>query len=76
MKKTKCPNIILKLGENGLIAQNKDKNTDTINALNENPVDVSGAGDSLLSTSALAMCSGASLWEASLLWSHGAAIQA
>ena len=36
---------------------------------------MSGAGDSLLSTSALAMCSGASLWEASLLGAMAAAIQ-
>ena len=46
-----------------------------IPSLTKNPVDVSGAGDSLLVISGLALACGASLEEAALLGSIGAAIQ-
>jgi len=73
-------NIILKMGEEGLIIHiNKDETnnlfTDRINALNNNPIDVAGAGDSLLITSSMALASGANIWESSLLGSIAASIQ-
>ena len=49
--------------------------TDQIPALNTLPKDVAGAGDSLLITSALAIASGANIWEAGCLGSLAAAIQ-
>jgi bifunctional ADP-heptose synthase (sugar kinase/adenylyltransferase) len=49
--------------------------TDKIGALNNSPKDVSGAGDSLLITSALALSCGGTIWEAAFLGSLAASIQ-
>ena len=73
-------NILLKLGEEGLIihtANNKASGwlTDRVNALNTSAKDVAGAGDSLLITSAMTLASGGSIWEAACLGSLAAAIQ-
>jgi len=73
--------ILLKLAEEGLLVQtwrdieNGTNTTDQVPALNSNPKDVAGAGDSLLIVSSLAMASGASIWEAGCLGSMAAAIQ-
>ena len=73
-------NILLKLGENGLlihasIDSKSEWQTDKIEALNQLPKDVSGAGDSLLITSVMAIACGASIWESALLGSLAAAVQ-
>lgn len=78
--KSESSNILLKLGEEGLLihAQNINKNswiTDRVEALNSNPKDVAGAGDSLLITSAMTLSCGGSIWEAAALGSLAAAIQ-
>jgi rfaE bifunctional protein kinase chain/domain len=80
MKKTGAKYILLKLGGEGMLAQYAEKNirkphTERLEALNEHPIDVSGAGDSVLVTSTLALAAGANLWEASLLGSMAAFIQ-
>lgn len=81
MKQSKTKYILLKLGSEGMLAQYADKknkkllHTERLDALNEQPVDASGAGDSVLITSSLALASGANLWEASLLSSIAAFIQ-
>jgi rfaE bifunctional protein kinase chain/domain len=72
--------ILLKLGENGLLIHTSNDNhpewqTDKIDALNPFPKDVSGAGDSLLITSAMATACGANIWESAFLGSLAAAIQ-
>jgi len=72
--------ILLKLGENGLLIHTSIDNhtewqTDKIDALNPFPKDVSGAGDSLLITSAMATACGANIWESAILGSLAAAIQ-
>ena len=46
-----------------------------IGALNSYAVDVSGAGDSLLITSSMALACGADIWEAACLGSLSAAVQ-
>lgn len=73
-------NILLKLGEEGLLIhagnnEPEDCLTDRINALNSVPRDVAGAGDSLLITSAMALACGGNIWEAACLGSLAAAIQ-
>ena len=78
IEKTNVDNIILKLGSQGLlIFPSKDKNLkeDKIEALNQNPVDISGAGDSLLISAALSLAAGASIYESGLIGSIAAAIQ-
>ena len=78
--KAQAKNLFLKIGEDGLIihAESKGKNnwvTDSIPALNTSPVDVSGAGDSMLISSAMSLAVGSSIWEAAAIGSLSAAIQ-
>jgi rfaE bifunctional protein kinase chain/domain len=76
----KAKNILLKLGEEGILinATNLEVEnwlTDRVGALNSSPKDVAGAGDSLLITSTLTLVSGGSIWEAAALGSIAAAVQ-
>lgn len=78
MEKTNVENIILKLGSQGLLIFPNTNNIfkeDKLDALNQNPVDISGAGDSLLISAALSLAAGASIYESSLIGSIAAAIQ-
>lgn len=73
-------NVLLKMGEEGVLVHAGDSGsdvwlTDRIGALNAAARDVTGAGDSLLITSALALASGGSIWEAACLGSLAAAVQ-
>jgi len=72
-------NIILKMGEEGLLVHADSSEdswlTDRISALNSSPKDVSGAGDSLLIASAMTLASGGNIWEAAFLGSIAAAVQ-
>ena len=78
---SKAKNILLKLGAEGVLIHAEDSNdinkwlNDQLPALNNSPKDVSGAGDSLLITTSMAICSGANIWEAAYLGSLAAAIQ-
>ncbi len=78
-KQSDAENILLKIGEEGLLVHtDKTKEswlTDRIDALNSAPKDVAGAGDSLLITSAMTLAIGGTIWEAALLGSLAAAIQ-
>jgi bifunctional ADP-heptose synthase (sugar kinase/adenylyltransferase) len=79
-QKTKVENILLKLGEEGVLihANNPKENsfiTDRISALNSTPKDVAGAGDSMLITAAMILSVGGTIWEASLLGSLAASLQ-
>jgi rfaE bifunctional protein kinase chain/domain len=49
--------------------------TDQLPAFNQAPKDVSGAGDSLLTSAAMALAVGASIWEAAFIGSLAAACQ-
>ena len=76
-KKSNSKNVLLKLGEEGLIIHGPHHEhwlTDKINALNESPRDVAGAGDSLLISSFLAIICGGNIWDASFIGSLAAAI--
>ena len=73
-------NVLLKMGEEGMLVHADGGEaskflTDQVPALNAHPKDVAGAGDSLLIASAMAMASGANIWQASCLGSLAAAIQ-
>lgn len=75
---TKSKQVILKLNQQGLIINNyKNKATPTskLAALNLNPKDVSGAGDSLLTATTLALNSGGNIYESAYIGSIAAAIQ-
>ena len=78
-KQSLAKNILLKLGDEGLLIHagngESDWLTDRVRALNTSPKDVAGAGDSLLITSAMTMASGGNIWEIALMGSLAAAIQ-
>ena len=72
--------VILKLGQQGALVcpsgeTNKVWPPDQIEALNADPKDVAGAGDSLLTVSGMALAVGATIWEAACLGSIAAAVQ-
>jgi rfaE bifunctional protein kinase chain/domain len=77
--KTFAKNILLKLGEEGVLIHSEDNDgsfsTDQIRALNINPKDVSGAGDSMLITAAMVLCADGTIWDAALLGSISAGLQ-
>lgn len=81
LKEKSCSkNILLKIGEEGVIIHadkknNKDWKTDRIPALNSNPIDVAGAGDSMLIASSMALALNATIWESALIGSIAASIQ-
>ena len=72
--------VILKLGQQGALVCPSDETNkvwppDQIEALNADPKDVAGAGDSLLTVSGMALAVGATIWEAACLGSIAAAVQ-
>jgi len=79
IKKTNSKYIISKLGAEGIFIQSKmsidNMITDQLKVLNYHPLDVSGAGDSLLAGSALSLVSKASIWESALIGSIMSSIQ-
>ena len=80
LDKTSARNILLKLGEEGILVHPGKENlsnevTDRIGALNQSPKDVAGAGDSLLVSSSLALLCESNIWEAAYIGSIAAAIQ-
>lgn len=77
-KKSSSKYIFTTLGSEGVMIYNSNKDellTDNIKALNINAKDVSGAGDSLLTCSSMALVVGANIWESAYLGSIAAAIQ-
>jgi rfaE bifunctional protein kinase chain/domain len=77
-EKSNAKYIFTTLGAEGVMIYNSNTNellTDNINALGNRVKDVSGAGDSLLTCSSMALCVGATVWESAYLGSIAAAIQ-
>tara|TARA_B100000886_G_scaffold336920_1_gene296617 strand:+ start:12023 stop:13522 length:1500 start_codon:yes stop_codon:yes gene_type:complete len=77
IKKTNCKNLIMKLGANGFIVYSQESGTSNIQAfpaLSVNPVDVSGAGDTLLSIMAAGLSSGSEIMHVAALACCGSAI--
>ena len=73
-------NLLLKMGGDGVLISARNDNgqiltTDEISSINKNPVDTSGAGDSMLAGASLALASGANIYEAALVGSVLAGIQ-
>ena len=69
LKKTNSKNMLLKLGSDGFIAYSNGKSIQRQNfpALTVNPVDVTGAGDSLFAAMSVSLSSGSDLIEASTI---------
>lgn len=80
MESTKAHNIILKLGEDGALISSALNNKgewrmDRLEALNNTPMDVAGAGDSMLIAASLSLAVGSDIWTAACIGSLMAAIQ-
>lgn len=77
-KKTNAENILVTLGENGVFIHVRAGDAwenDQLPALNPHPQDISGAGDSLLITTSLALASRADIWHSAYIGSLAAACQ-
>ena len=79
-KQALANNILIKLGEEGVLVHAGETDPhfgldDRISALNSAPKDSSGAGDSMLISSAMTLASGGNIWEAACVGSLAAAIQ-
>lgn len=79
-KKSRAENVFITLDKEGLLIHadvkgEEDYLTDRLAAMNKNPVDPAGAGDSLLTCSALALASGSDIWQSAYLGSMAAACQ-
>lgn len=79
MAEIRAANIIVTLGEDGCLIHGDPRfnrvHTDKLPSLNNCPVDVAGAGDSLLTVSSMAMAAGGDVWRAALLGSVAAGVQ-
>lgn len=71
MKQTNTRNMVMKLGGEGFISYESEADgfikRQHFPALNVNPVDVAGAGDSLLAVLSVGLCSGATLMQSSAI---------
>lgn len=75
MSQMRSEYIFLKLGPDGVLINGKNLKTDHIPALNENPIDISGAGDSLLAASTMSFALKEDACTAAFVGSLAAAIQ-
>jgi len=77
IKKINCKNIILTLGESGMmILENKDGDfkTEKIETKARKVADVSGAGDTVISTIAVCLAGGAGIRDAAVISNHAAGL--
>jgi bifunctional ADP-heptose synthase (sugar kinase/adenylyltransferase) len=77
-EKSKPKYIFTTLGSEGVMIFNSSTDnllTDNIPALNISPKDISGAGDSMLTCSSMALALGLNIWQSAYLGSMAAAIQ-
>lgn len=73
-------NVIVTLGAEGILAQSGERGpegwlTDELPAMNHAPRDPAGAGDSMLTCTAMALVAGGDLWQSAYLGSIAAACQ-
>ena len=77
--KAGAKSVMVKLGAEGVLLHMQSSDgrviTNQLPALNPNPVDVAGAGDSMLIATGLALAASGSPWEAAALGSITAALQ-
>jgi rfaE bifunctional protein kinase chain/domain len=78
LTKTNADHLLIKLGAEGFVTYSQIFHTDTYKehfpALVSNPVDVAGAGDSLLAAMATSLCAGSNIMEASAIGACMAAL--
>ena len=72
--------VFVTQGADGVLVRTRNRgkgwwDTDDLPALNSSPKDVAGAGDAMMTASALALCSGADIWQAAFIGSVASALQ-
>ncbi len=70
----RCRSVLITMGERGMLLFEKGQKPLSIETAAKEVYDVTGAGDTVISTIALALVSGASLREASIIANHAAGI--
>lgn len=77
LRKADACHVMITLGAEGVLihAPRHPLVTDKLGAFNTSPMDVSGAGDSLLTCTAMSLVAGGSIWESAYLGSVAAACQ-
>jgi bifunctional ADP-heptose synthase (sugar kinase/adenylyltransferase) len=76
--KAQAQNVIVTLGAEGVLLHAKNSSdwiTDRLPAFNSSPRDSAGAGDCLLTCTAMAFCAGVDIWQSVYLGSLAAACQ-
>ncbi len=77
-RKANARNVVVTLGEEGMLIVAKDGDeyvTDRLPAMNMAPKDTAGAGDSFLTCASMALCAGVDIWQSVYLGSLAAACQ-
>lgn len=74
-RKAQAKNVVITLGAEGMLINNENRVTDRLPAFNTAPKDAAGAGDSFLTCAAMAMRTGASIWQGCYLGALAAACQ-
>ena len=78
LRKSSCSNLILKLGAEGFICYSLSAGglivREHFPALSGNPIDVTGAGDSLIAAMAVSMCAGGRVMDAASIGAITASI--
>jgi D-beta-D-heptose 7-phosphate kinase/D-beta-D-heptose 1-phosphate adenosyltransferase len=74
LSQNQCEGVLITMGECGMLLFQKGKKPHVIPAVAREVYDVTGAGDTVISTLALAIASGATLEEASLLANHAGGV--
>lgn len=78
LKKANAKNVVVTLGSEGLLIHAEDSGeyrTDRLPAFNTFPKDTAGAGDSLLTSCAMALCAGLDIWRSAYIGALAAACQ-
>jgi len=78
LERSQGQGALITLGASGVLVVKREDSADEadrVPALNPTPVDVSGAGDSLLVAATLSLAAGGNIYDAALLGSFAAAIQ-
>lgn len=78
VKASGAESAVITLGQEGLLVygwHGKEFMTDRLPAFNSAPKDVAGAGDSLFTTSSMALCAGLDIWQSVYLGAVAAACQ-
>ncbi|MEQ9519822.1 MAG: PfkB family carbohydrate kinase [Parvibaculum sp.] len=77
-QKADAKNVVVTLGGEGVLIRGMktgEFHTDRLPAFNQSPKDVAGGGDSFFTATALAMASGANIWESSYIGALAAGCQ-